>query len=82
MLLQAYFFAWRFGSAYRDTRRLAWDVLGLNRDLEARICRGAQDGELQESLLRRADAALYEAKAHGRNRVEPEERIEGSATRE
>lgn len=37
LLLQAYFLAWRFQSAYTDISELAGEVQRLNRDLEERI---------------------------------------------
>ncbi|NBF40768.1 MAG: diguanylate cyclase [Spirochaetes bacterium] len=37
LLLQAYFLAWRFRSAYRDKTNLVGEVQRLNRDLELRI---------------------------------------------
>ncbi|WP_298302429.1 GGDEF domain-containing protein [uncultured Erythrobacter sp.] len=50
---------------------------GLNDDIRLTASFGvatAQDGESYERLFARADAALYDAKSHGRNRVENAER--------
>jgi diguanylate cyclase (GGDEF)-like protein len=43
LLLQAYFLAWRFRTAYRETSNLAAEVQRLNRDLEFRISERTQE---------------------------------------
>lgn len=52
LLLQAYFLAWRFQSAYTDISELAGEVQRLNRDLEERIASRTQELAAANDRLR------------------------------
>jgi diguanylate cyclase (GGDEF)-like protein len=58
----------------RLVERFDWTAVGLPADVPVTISMGiavAETGEAGESLIRRADEHLYQAKALGRNRVHP-----------